>query len=97
MYGSYDRTRGVALREFTSMKATGKPSAAEAALLEPFRVSCLRRCLVNSYRAAGHGRIGTRQAASGAMRHNCLQRSAGFKLVNRAGSCPMAGRSRSNF
>jgi microcin C transport system substrate-binding protein len=35
MYGSYDRTQSIF--ENSPMKATGKPSAAELALLEPFR------------------------------------------------------------
>jgi microcin C transport system substrate-binding protein len=79
MYGSYDRTHSVF--ENSPMKATGKPSAAEVALLEPFRSQLPEEVFDEPYvppvtDGSGQDRRWLRHAAQ-------LLNEAGFKLVNR--------------
>ena len=78
MYGSYDRTQSVF--ENSPMKATGKPSAAELALLEPFRGQVPEEVFGEPYvppvtDGSGQDRRWLRKAAQ-------LLSEAGFKLVN---------------
>jgi microcin C transport system substrate-binding protein len=78
MYGSYDRTQSVF--ENSPMKATGKPSAAELALLEPFRGEVPDEVFGEPYvppvtDGSGQDRRWLRKAAQ-------LLDEAGFKLVN---------------
>jgi len=78
MYGSYDRTQSVF--ENSPMKATGKPSAAELALLEPFRNQVPDEVFGDPYvppvtDGSGQDRRWLRRAAQ-------LLEEAGIRLVN---------------
>ena len=79
MYGSYDRTHSVF--ENSPMKATGKPSKAEIALLEPFRSQLPEEVFGEPYvppvtDGSGQDKRWLRHAAQ-------LLNEADFKLVNR--------------
>ena len=79
MYGSYDRTHSVF--ENSPMKATGAPSAAEVALLEPFRGQLPEEVFGEPYvppatDGSGQDKRWLRHAAQ-------LLNDAGFRLVNR--------------
>lgn len=78
MYGSYDRTQSVF--ENSPMKATGKPSAAELALLEPFRTQVPEEVFGDPYvppvtDGSGQDRRWLRRAAQ-------LLNDAAIRLVN---------------
>ncbi|HET9717515.1 MAG TPA: extracellular solute-binding protein [Pseudolabrys sp.] len=84
MYGSYERTQSVF--ENSPMKAEGKPSPAEIALLEPFRKDLPEEVFGEPYvppvtDGSGQDRRWLRQAAQ-------LLNEAGYKLVNRKRSLP---------
>jgi len=79
MYGSYDRTHS--LFENSPMKATGKPSAAEVALLEPFRGQLPEEVFGEPYVPPVTDGSGQDKRW---LRHGVqLLNEAGFKLVNR--------------
>ena len=78
MYGSYDRTQSIF--ENSPMKASGKPSAAEVALLEPFRKELPEEVFGEPYvppvtDGSGQDRRWLRQGAQ-------LLNEAGFALKN---------------
>ena len=78
MYGSYDRTQSIF--ENSPMKATGKPSVAEVALLEPFRKELPEEVFGEPYvppvtDGSGQDRRWLRQGAQ-------LLNEAGFALKN---------------
>jgi microcin C transport system substrate-binding protein len=84
MYGSYDRTHSVF--QNSPMMATGKPDAAEVALLEPFRNTLPEEVFGDPYvppvtDGSGQDRRWLRHAAQ-------LLNEAGFNLVNGKRSMP---------
>ena len=79
MYGSYERTQSIF--ENSPMKATGKPSAAELALLEPFRGKVPDEVFGEPYRAAGRPTARARTRAGCAHAAHCSTQ-AGCALKN---------------
>ena len=94
MYGSYERTQSIF--ENSPMKANGKPSEAELALLEPFRGKVPDEVFGEPYRAAGDRRLGPATAAGCGTPRNCSTQAGCAAQERQARSCRTARRSRSN-